>query len=180
MNVIERVLSPLKADAKDRARKEAQKEIAEAVAALAAAGGDINAAAPFPGTDVKDKIEFHRMRQRHSVLHALTVDDPDKGDQRNNGRDPYFVVIDAPSGERYIESRARGAEAEYDEFVRKLVTKIGPVKEAALEGNHVWGTSTLSVTTPTGDIQRWRTQQIVNTSKTGKLFNQWPTKRLST
>jgi hypothetical protein len=29
-----------------------------------------------------------------------------------------------------------------------------------------------------GTVERWKTQQIVNVSRLGKLFNQWPTRQL--
>jgi hypothetical protein len=79
---------------------------------------------------------------------------------------------------RFIKQRMEWAAADYDAFVIKLVKKIGEVKKAELHGNHVWGYSTLIVTIPDGEVQAWKTQQIVNHSKLGKPFNQWPTRRM--
>lgn len=59
----------------------------------------------------------------------------------------------------------------------KLIGKIGPVTSATIKGNHVWGHSVLTITNPDAVVEHWKTRQIVNVSKLGKLFNQWPTRK---
>ena len=62
-------------------------------------------------------------------------------------------------------------------FVNKLIEKTGDVTAATLISNRgVWDYSVLEVTTANGEVQRWKTQTIVNTSCLGKLFNQFPTR----
>ena len=42
----------------------------------------------------------------------------------------------------------------------------------------MWSYSFLYVTTPSNGDQCWKTQQIINQSKLGKLFNQFPTRKI--
>ena len=79
---------------------------------------------------------------------------------------------------KFIEQSIKDAEAQYDAFVIKLTEKIGVVNAAVLDGNHVWSESVLTVTLPTSEEQKWHTKQIINFSKLGKLFFQWPSRRL--
>lgn len=180
MNLIEKAVAPLKEDAIERARQEALKEIEQVKEALAEHGGDINAAAPYPRSmSGFGSIQYYVARLRHNRFHSVTVSDPAHGTyQRNNGIGPYYVVIDEERAARYVEQRKKDAALDYDAFVRKLVAKIGPVKKARLIGNHVWSYSTLVVEKAGKITEAWKTQQIVNTSKHGKLFNQWPTRKM--
>jgi hypothetical protein len=50
--------------------------------------------------------------------------------------------------------------------------------DASITGTHIWGHSVLTVTLPNGTVERWKTQQIVNQSKLGLLFNQWPSRKM--
>jgi hypothetical protein len=76
-----------------------------------------------------------------------------------------------------ISSARQAASDSYDAYVAKMISKVGEVTKANMQtASHVWGYSVLEVTTITGDEQIWTTQQIVNCSVHGKLFNQWPTR----
>ena len=80
--------------------------------------------------------------------------------------------------EKFAASARETAAAEYDAFVAKLEAKIGDdVAAAELAGNHVWNHSTLTITRTDGSVERWRTSMIINVSKLGKLFNQFPTRK---
>jgi hypothetical protein len=80
--------------------------------------------------------------------------------------------------ERFITRAKEDAAAQYDSYVQKLIGKIGEVTAASLDGDHVWGFSYLTVTLPNGKKEVWKTQMIVNISKLGKLFNQFPTRKM--
>lgn len=82
------------------------------------------------------------------------------------------------SEERFIEMCADMAASQYDQYIYKLNEKVGPHKAASLEGNHVWGDSYLTVETETGEIDVWHTQMILNHSKHGLAFNQFPTRKI--
>jgi hypothetical protein len=176
MNPIEKAVLPLKKDAIARAKETAERDIERIRSDLEAAGGDINQAAPYPKHSSYG-MTYATSRMRYNEFHSVTKAHPDhRPSYRSN--EPYFVVIDEDKAKRFIEQRMEWAAADYDSFVIKLVKKIGEVKNAKLHGNHVWGYSTLVVTKPDGEVQAWKTQQIVNYSKLGKPFNQWPTRRM--
>lgn len=88
-----------------------------------------------------------------------------------------YADIDSEKCKKFVEEARKNAAEQYDLFVEKLNQKIGVAITARLEGNHVWSYSFLYVTTPTGD-QCWKTQQIINQSKYGKLFNQFPSRKV--
>lgn len=176
-NPIEAAVLPLKTDAIERARQEAIARLEHAKATLAEHGGDINAAAPYP-SGMGYSHTHHAERIKYNFYHSIFKTDPDAGYQSLRPGSPHLVVYDEKRGERYIQQRMDDAAAQYDAFVVKLVGKIGKVKAAVLQGNHVWGRSTLIVTKPDGEMQAWKTQQIVNYSKLGNPFNQWPTRQL--
>lgn len=182
MNPIEKVVAPLKKDAIERARQEAVAEVEEVRKELAAAKGNINKAAPYPkswGKGALYGIGYELARIKHNRYHALADRDPSRQPSATHKPgEPYFVLIDEERVTSYIDARKRWAGEDYDAFVAKLVRKIGEVKKAELIGNHVWSYSTLIVTMPDGEMQAWKTQQIVNHSKLGKPFNQWPTRRM--
>lgn len=174
---IELAVAPLRADAIERAKREAEASIADMREKLAEAGGDINKVAPYPRGIYG--LQFYLGRERYNRYHAVTIADPEHGYQRASlNKEPYFVVFDDERVQRYITRRMEDAAADYDSFVKKLDAKIGKVKTAALHGNHVWGYSTLVVTKAGKITEAWKTQQIVNCSKLGKLFNQWPTRKM--
>jgi hypothetical protein len=73
-----------------------------------------------------------------------------------------------------------GTALHYDSYVAKMNQKTNwPVAAVFRWGvGDVWGRSDLKVTLKDGSTEVWRTQVIVNVSKLGKLFNQWPSRRV--
>lgn len=175
-NLIEKAVLPLKTDAVERARQLAVSTVERVKAKLAEHGGDINAAAPYPNTRTYGGHRYYAARAEYNLFHSLTQQDPAKGYQKSNG--PTYVIFEPKRVEQFIKQRQQMAADDYDAFVIKLVAKIGDVVKADLTGNHVWDHSTLVVTKPDGERQAWKTRQIVNFSKHGKPFNQWPTRRM--
>ena len=110
---------------------------------------------------------------RRTLLNSLTVSL--KGDLRYN--EPDFRAMDDKRISYFIDQAKLDAAAQYDAFVAKLCKKIGQVAAAELDGNHVWNYSILTVETGIGE-EKYKTQMIVNVSKHGKLFNQWPTRKV--
>lgn len=64
----------------------------------------------------------------------------------------------------------------FDSYVAKLEAKIGEHDSAELVGD-LWQYSTVKVTKGS-QTEIWTTQIILNVSSLGKLFNQWPTRRI--
>jgi hypothetical protein len=79
--------------------------------------------------------------------------------------------------EAFISEAGERASAQYTAFIQKLEGKIGEHVSASIEGEHIWGSSLLTVTKAT-HVEKWRTQQIVNVSVLGKVFNQWPSRKV--
>lgn len=175
-NAIEAAVLPLKSDALARAEQEARKLIEKVRTELEAGDWDINAVASWPKNIWAH--DYKAQCARTKLFQGLTKNDPAKGYQISNGRDPLYVVMNDAAAEKLVESLKAEAAAQYDAFVAKLTTKIGEVETAELAGNHVWGYSVLTVTKADGSVERWKTQQIVNYSKNHLPFNQWPTRKV--
>ena len=172
-NPIVQVVLPLKKDAAAQAEQYAKDAIAALRKELEENGWDERIVAPYNS--------HSRMAiQKYYFLHSVCEWDYKKqpGSRGMNG--PCLVKMDSNRSQKYIAKAIADAERDYDLFVLKLTLKIGAVTAAKLEGNHVWGDSLLTVSIPDGSEQVWRTHQIVNTSKLGLLFLQWPTRKLKT
>jgi hypothetical protein len=166
------VVAPLKEQAIARAEKEATLVVLKVWKALTEAGWDLNVAAPYPRANRMSQLEYKQKVSRYHLFASLveTV-------SSRSMADPHIVKPSERRETVYIEKCKEMAAAQYDAFVQKLVSKIGPCDSATLNGSHVWGYSILTVSKgPT--VERWKTQQIVNQSGLGTVFNQWPTRLL--
>jgi hypothetical protein len=172
-----RALHAGKAEAVKAAGERAQKTVDRVREALAEHGWDVNAAAPYPWS--LHGYEADAAREKANLYGRLTKDDPAKGYQsRGMGNPPHFVVMDPKGVANYISWREREAATYYDAFIVKMVAKVGEVRDASIEGSHVWSFSILTVTLADGTIERWKTQEITNYSKLGLAFPQWPSRKL--
>jgi hypothetical protein len=160
-------LAPIKADAIARAEKEAIEFIDRVKVALEAAGYDLRVYAPNSSND----IGMYRRRLTAERLTEWT-----ESTYRPN--QPMIVRIVPEKVAKFVKDAKEDTAAQYDLFVMKMITKAGTVDTATIEGNHVWGYSILTVTKPGNVVERWKTQQIVNVSKLGLLFNQWPSRKI--
>jgi hypothetical protein len=81
--------------------------------------------------------------------------------------------------DRYVEMCLASTAAHYDSYVSKMNDKIkNPVSASFRWVGDVWGHSELIIQLADGSTEVWKTQTIVNCSKLGKLFNQWPSRRV--
>jgi hypothetical protein len=176
-NPIVIAVEPLKSDAVDRAEKEARKLVEKIKKDLADNNNDLEIVAPYPKTVGPGALwgeAFHIALAKRKLYGSLVS-------HRKGSRsfhEPDYVDIHGPYVDKFIENAKEDAAFQYKQFIHKLIKKVGEVKTASLSGNHVWGYSILSVTLSDGSEQKWKTQQIVNVSKLGKLFNQWPTRKM--
>lgn len=168
-------VEPLLSQAEEAAEHYANKVIKNVMDDLAANGWDVEKCAPWPssvGIKLGDP-EYNTLKSKHTVYRALT--------QAVNPSyipgAPDIVKADPERQRLFIEEARRNAAHQYESFICKLEDKIGSHSAAVLDGSHIWGYSILTVTTPQG-IQRWKTQTIINVSKLGKLFNQYPTRKV--
>lgn len=172
-NKIEAAVAPLKADAITWAEREARGFIGKVKKELEANGWRIDIVAPFPKGN-HWSAEFQAARAKYHLYGSLvqTVS------CSTMPGDPHIVEMAKARTAHFVQEATDGAAARYDAFVSKLIGKIGEVRDATLTGNHVWSHSLLTVTKPDGSQETWKTQQIVNVSKLGKPFNQWPSRKL--
>lgn len=171
-NPIEVAVAPLKETALVRAEKDAKNFVEKIFAKLAEVNNDMEMAYPYP-KDCWAPDYKKNLRLRATVSSLI---DHVKSSRRIN--EPDFVVRNDVKVAAFVERAKEFAGIQYDEFVVKLVNKIGEVTDASLDGDHVWGYSVLTVTKTDGTKEKWKTQQIVNVSKLGLLFNQWPSRKM--
>jgi hypothetical protein len=161
VNPIEAAVRPLKEDAMNRAEKYARAIIEKAVAEVAASS--LTECAPYPKAwkaPTATVEQYRAAKIKHDLYRILAGPGSEKGQAK------------------FIEDARENAAAQYEEFIAKLNGKIGVVTAANLNGNHVWGHSILTVTKADGTTENWKTQTIVNVSKLGKVFNQFPTRKV--
>jgi hypothetical protein len=173
MNPIETAVLPLKAAAIERARNRAVELIENMREQLAAVDFDLDRAAPYPKTNIGRPAYMVAMSRRQMFQRVFR---PTKCSRKMT--DPDTVYLNEECRDLFIQHAGENAAFEYDAFVAKLNAKIGEVVSAELEGNHVWGHSILRVVKADGTKENWKTQMIINVSKLGKLFNQFPTRKV--
>lgn len=107
----------------------------------------------------------------------LSLTEANGTETNKNTGDKIIRKASAKIKKAYQEESERDARASYLAWVQKMIEKIGaPVVKAKATGNP-WNGSVLEVETDDGGTQRWKTQMILNTSKYGKLFNQFPSRK---
>jgi len=175
-NLIAEAVAPLKDVAIARAAKCAAETIEKVREDLAAANWNVEAVAPYPRGQTVSRADYRQSVAKYNFYRSLVIGRSDQG-YRHDG-DPYLVDMSPSKAERFIEECKRNAAAQYEEYVAKLIRKVGEVTEAKLIGTSVWFKSELDVMTAAGEFQTWRTKMIVNVSVLGKVFNQWPTRQV--
>jgi hypothetical protein len=174
MTPIATAVQPLKTDAIERAEKDANDLIDRIEAALSEHGWDIDKAAPRGNAFKDGSLVYKSKMAKHRLYLAVTT----YTQPTRRPGEPHIRRASPENRARFIAESRQIAAAQYDAFVAKLEAKVGTHTAAILTGNHVWGSSLLTVDLPDGRTERWTTKQIVNVSSLGKLFNQWPTRRV--
>lgn len=172
-------IEPLRAAAVAMAREHAQSDIVAVREKLEAAGWDFRKAFPEPRWDDRNYkwLKFAQAEARAMVIPV--------GERSYMPKAPMFVNMDIEGCARHVVQAEQAADAQYELYALKLIGKIGDCNTAELtrEFGGVWGDSLLVVTkgavlTPSFVTERWHTQMIVNRSKLGKRFSQFPTRKL--
>lgn len=175
---IAKAVEPLKADAITRAEQDARAYIVKLTAVLEKEGFNLTAVAPEPNSWNMGREQYQTMGRRRGLFESFTTRIGEVSYHQRKAGEPEIVAVDPVRVERFVENAKIAAAAHYEAFVAKLVGKVGEHTAATLDGNHVWGYSFLTVTLPNGEKQIWKTQQIVNCSVYGLLFNQWPSREV--
>lgn len=172
-NPIGKAVEPLRIDAINKAEQKSLEIIENIKKLLSDNNNNLDIIAPYPKSNI-GKNEYLQALQKRKNIQMVTKP---RFSVRNMS-DPNIVDICQNKIEDFINTNKELAAQQYDSFVKKLISKIGDVKEANLIGNHVWAESFLTVTKLDDTKEVWKTQQIVNISKLGTLFNQWPTRKI--
>jgi hypothetical protein len=156
---------PMKELAENRAEVEFRIMASQAGVKISEAGGVLDTLAPIP-KKANDYAYNLAIQQRQFYL---SICDDDGG----------ILKLSEERIEKEVAKVRRDAAFEFEAYVAKLNAKIGAkVEKAVLEGSP-WNGSYLTVYIDGQDTQVWNTKVIVNVSKLGKLFNQWPTRQVS-
>lgn len=184
MNLIEQAVLPLKTQAIERAEKDAKNLITQVHSELEAAGWDLNVAAPYPETHGMNLIKWRMAYSKWNLFRLITAYEK----PCRSMREPDIRKKDSKAEQKFVKEAKENAAFQYDQFVEKLVKKItadhSEIDKAELLGNHVWSWSMLTVSKtkinacPPVFVERWKTHQISNVSKYGKIFNQWPSRKI--
>lgn len=183
-------IMPLMDAAVERAEKAAVEHIARVKVKAAEGGWDLTVLAPVPASFNCGRAEYQKAKARRMWFLSCTSYDSDAADAFNkaNGFTHWqkaheFIKADADAEARFIEMSKAEAAAQYVAFVWKLCAKVGDCDTATISGEHVWSHSILTVEKGDKDTgatwsERWKTQTIINVSVYGKLFNQWPSRKV--
>lgn len=178
MNPIEKAVEPLKSASMEAARESASQYLAKLKDKLEAAGWDLQVAAPYP-TGKESREWYLQKKTLRNNLQYLTSKDPANARYSIRLTDPVMVVWDDEAEQRFINNRMKDAASEFEAYVYKLKTKVGEVVSAEMTYvSGLWYNSILTVTKEDKIVERWKTSCIVNCSVLGKLFNQWPTRKM--
>lgn len=176
---IAKAVMPLKAEAVKRAAKYAQDIITQAMMDLEVHGWDLNKVAPYPESTMR-RATYMKAKRTRGMYEAFSKRVAQEGEKPwyNSSREPNIRTADPEGQAKFIKDAEADAAVQYDAFVMKLVEKVGECYGAQLEGSHVWGHSILTVWKHNQPAERWKTQTILNVSVLGKVFNQWPTRKV--
>lgn len=174
LHPVAKAVEPLRAEAVKRATDYAAEMVTELKNQLLAVGWDADQYAPYPKAWGMSTFNYNEALRKYQFVSRLT--ETTLGRCRRSG-DPNPVRLNTKAIIRFYEETAENASWQYDAFIMKMIEKIGECESAELRGTHVWGYSYLTVTKATGQ-EVWKTQQIVNVSKLGLPFNQWPSRKM--
>lgn len=178
MNTISKAVEPMRAEAIAASREMAIDQLKRIQACLEEAGWDLDKAAPRPKGNVS-RADYVRAKNRVNLFASLTKPAPGQHLCRRV-TDPDIRVWSTAAADLYVQYAARDASAQYDLYVGNLTKKVGDgVLTADMSYvSGIWYNSLLTVTKEDGTTERWKTSCIINISVLGKVFNQWPTRKV--
>lgn len=176
-DILAQALEPFRKASIDEASERARLIVWQVRDELAKHGGKLDEAAP-------NRADIGSLHKRQLFLRLATR--VDKAAALSSRTAVYHV--DPEAERRFIDQAEHAAEANFQAYVDKMRGKVkvpeataGPIKKAAaysINLGSLWNGSTLTVWHDDGSSAEWRTKRIVNISVYGKLFNQWPTRRV--
>lgn len=174
-NAIAQAVQPLKQASVDAAVARTIASHKTIIEKLSQHGFNIDAAYPRPSTNMS-RAAYHAAYELRSAVEAIV--DFEKSTYRLN--EPKIVKVNSEKILYELEQTALDAEASFDAYVTKLNNKVGTGIVYAQMGfvNNVWSNSNLIVKKNDGSREVWNTKCIINRSKLGRWFNQFPTRQV--
>jgi hypothetical protein len=174
MNPIEAAVAPMKAEAVQRQVAAAEEMLNKAYKILEEAGFNMDVVAPLPKSTL-GREAYKQAKAKRDYFRSITTYDRQHVSGRAGEPQLRFPCEEAKA--RVLKLAEEAAAASYDAYVAKLCKKVGECEQAKVAG-WLWNYSVLTVTKADGTVEKWETQMIVNVSALGKLFNQWPTRKM--
>lgn len=175
--------APQRVEARERAMAFAQQRVDNMSAKLAEHGWNIDKAAPYPSGNVGRNM-YAAMQSLRTSYGSVTQPADKSGSHRWG--EPKIVEMSPKAVKAFIEQAGRDSDVNFDAYLVKLTGKLvefdekTPVTDAKVDGAHIWDGSVLTVTRKDGSVEKWKTTMILNVSKLGLVFNQFPTRKQKT
>ena len=135
-------------------------------------GTDLSVVAAYPDSFRTNQEQYKRQQAFYSLARqVVTYTASDRP-----GASAPVTGLNEEGIERLVKQAGEEAAFSFDKYVAKLTAKVGECDAAEVVGP-LWGHSVLTVRKG-ATVESWKTQQIVNVSCLGKLFNQWPTRKM--
>ena len=166
---IAQAINPSRAAAVDHAVRRAQNFVEVTKAELMGADMNLDLVAPMANRHMS-REEYRQTLARYDFVNRITTHPATR-------RRSDALGFNADGIAQFLSNIATDAAADFDAYVAKLESKVGECATAEIQGV-LWNESILSVTKMDGTVERWKTQMIINVSSFGKLFNQYPTRKL--
>jgi len=175
LEILRQTTTPMRLATIEFAEQRTRERAASVYARIESMGGDLLAAYPMPDPKFGDRA-YHEGKSAY--LFAVSVTRPLNRNASRRRGDPLFIAPCNDSLNKVVAEERKSADEQFEAYLVKLAGKTGPVAGATLHasGASVWQQSTLVVTRPDGTTAVFITKRIINVSKLGKLFYQWPTR----
>lgn len=136
------------------------------------AGMNLDLVAPMPNS----RMSREDYKQAHA-LYQFVNNITERPATRKMHEERIALGFSETGIQTFLDSIKINTSADFDAYVTKLEAKVGDCVTASVEG-YLWNQSILTVTKADGSVECWKTQMIINVSSLGKLFNQFPTRKL--
>jgi hypothetical protein len=138
---------------------------------VVACDSNIDKAFPSPSANLSHN-EYHAksvLRYLAKEIHILPPVHPSHLPLLSEGVDQNGVDF-------LVKRHQKDTIERYEQYVNKLINKVGDCDSATVTGD-LWNYSILTITKG-AVVERWKTSMILNVSKNGKVFNQFPTRKI--
>lgn len=172
--LIRDAVEPLRSAAEDYAEEHAGSFVMKVIRWLAENDSDLNRIAPY----VPYGNYHYDENQKKRTLIGAFCDYESHSLARNV---PQIMLLNPTKIADYVKRERNQAGLDFDAYVEKLINKIGNATKVELitSLHNPWLGSTLKCTMTDGSVDLWETKMIINQSKLGTLFNQFPTRKLN-